>query len=614
MAKRKWGRRAILALAIIGFWSFLSSLGTGGTLNVVELELKDLVRAKSDEERRPFQEIQIIRIDDTSLEQLGQFPWDRSLHAQLLEMLAEAGAKAIFLDLVFAEPSDPAADEALREVIARYDNIILPAVFNFKPVQQAAGELETESVSYPTEAIGVPDEQTAHINVMPDSDGTVRMLTLGVSDTDGTMVPAASVRLANYILGDELQIHYNADAGSWYRGEEVIPTNGRSQVKIDFFSEPREVMTADTGYESQAYFDVLTGNIPAEYYQDAVVLIGPWAAGMQDEYVTPANPNLKMYGVEIHSNMVQSLATGAFFIDAPEALNYGLIALLTLLPLMLFVSGRVSVILYFSLTAGYLLAWIAVYMWYSTFLTVSYPLLALTSAFIASIVVQVIDERKERGRVTTIFGRFVPRSVVDELLASGEEVKLGGQRKDITVMFVDIRGFTPMSERLQPEEVIQVLNAYLDLCTKAVFRWNGTLDKFIGDGVMAFFGAPVDLPQHPEMAVRAALEMKQQADVLEQQCVEQFGIGVKFGVGLHCGPAVVGNIGSEGLRLDYTAIGDTVNLAARLESNAMPGQILISAPLQARLGDAFATEDIGEIKVKGKEMPVRVYAVTGAAQ
>lgn len=168
-----------------------------------------------------------------------------------------------------------------------------------------------------------------------------------------------------------------------------------------------------------------------------------------------------------------------------------------------------------------------------------------------------------------------------------------------------------MSERLQPEEVIQVLNEYLDICTKAVFQWQGTLDKFIGDGVMAFFGAPISLPNHPELAVRAALEMKRQSDILEEKCIAKFGIGVKFGVGINCGPAVVGNIGSEMLRLDYTAIGDTVNLSARLESNAKPGQILISSNVYEHVQGLFEIQDMGEIKVKGKEKPVQVYEVIG---
>ncbi|WP_270170165.1 CHASE2 domain-containing protein [Paenibacillus sp. SYP-B4298] len=612
MSIQKWLKLGAATMMISMFWIFLASLGSGGTLNFVETPLRDLMRQKSDAERAPDNRIKIIKIDEDSLEQLGQFPWDRSLYAELITMLAEAGAEAIFLDIVLAEPGqNPEADAYMAEVMGRYGNVILPAVFNMKVRQTEAGKLEADSVIYPAATIQAPRDQVGHINVMQDKDGTVRMLTIGLPDPDGEMMPAVSVKLANHLLAPNEQIRYDSSHNQWLRGSQPIPLNSKNQVATDFFSEPREQMTATTGYDTQSFFDVLSGEVPADYFSGDIVLIGPWASGLQDEYLTPLSKTLRMYGVEIHANMVQSLAMGAFYFEAPAGANYAIIVLLTLLALMLFerFRGRLSFAVYAALTAAYVACWLSLYFFSSLFISLTYPFLALTTALVWSIVAHYTAERRERGRVTNIFGRFVPRSVVDEMLASGKEIKVGGQRRDISVIFVDIRGFTPMSERLQPEEVIQVLNEYLDICTKAVFHWQGTLDKFIGDGVMAFFGAPLQLDNHPELAVRAALEMKRQSDILEQKCIEQFGIGVKFGVGINCGPAVVGNIGSEMLRLDYTAIGDTVNLAARLESNAKPGQILISEELHRRTGHLFVTEDMGEIKVKGKEKPVRVFAV-----
>nr|WP_296978133.1 adenylate/guanylate cyclase domain-containing protein [Thermobacillus sp. ZCTH02-B1] len=345
------------------------------------------------------------------------------------------------------------------------------------------------------------------------------------------------------------------------------------------------------------------------------MLIGPYAPGFGDEYAVP-NSNLKMYGVEIHANMTQSLIIGKFYTEAPEWTGVLLIAALTLISLLLYerYPGLKSVFICIGLSVAYVLAFLSAYTFGSVFIPFTYPFLALFTALVWAVVSHYMNERRERNRVTNLFGRFVPKTVVDELLASREAIKVGGQRRDISVMFVDIRGFTPMSERLQPEEVIGVLNEYLDICTKAVFLNNGTLDKFIGDGVMALFGAPIHYPNHPELAVRAALEIRKHANRLEEECIRKWGVGVKFGIGINCGPAVVGNIGSEMLRLDYTAIGDTVNLAARLESNAKPGQILISEEVYHRVGRLFKLEDIGEIKVKGKEKPVRVFAVLGTAE
>ncbi|MCQ6563013.1 adenylate/guanylate cyclase domain-containing protein [Paenibacillus mendelii] len=616
MLKKKWLRTAAAGIVICLFWSFLFSLGSGGTLNMIEKPLRDMVRVQTDAERQPFSEIKIIKIDNESLAQLGQFPWDRSLYAQLITMLADAGAKAIFLDIVLAEPgSDPAGDAMMAEVMEKYPNIVLPVVFNFKSRQDQPEEMETDSIDYPASTIGAADSQIGHINVMQDKDNIVRMLTLGALDKKGEMVPAVSVKLANYLLDQEQQIRWNESDGKWYRGDKQIPANSRNQVATEFYTKPREEMSLETGYDTRSFFELLSGEVPADFYMNDIVLIGPYAPGLQDEYLTPQNTTLKMYGVEIHANMVQSLAAGKFFTDTGKPVNYAIILLLTFLSLLLFerFRGGKTFIAYGILAVIFILTWIELYQLFSLFITFTYAFLAMTTAFVWSVVNHYVTERKERSRVTNIFGRFVPRTVVDEMLASGEEVTVGGQRRDISVVFVDIRGFTPMSEKLEPEQVIQVLNEYLDICTKAVFQWNGTLDKFIGDGVMAIFGAPVTLPNHPELAVRAALEMKRQSAELEERCLREIGVPVRFGVGVNSGPAVVGNIGSEALRLDYTAIGDTVNLAARLEANAKPGQILISEETLARVGDLFDTVSIGEIKVKGKEHPVLVTEVIGEA-
>ncbi|AZN42222.1 CHASE2 domain-containing protein [Paenibacillus albus] len=617
MRKRKWLLTTAAALVICLFWSFLSSLGTGGSLNRMESFLQDKVTQQTDAERTPNINIKLIKIDQASLDNLGQFPWDRSLYAQLISMLADAGAKAIALDVVLAEPGkDPESDALMAETMKKYPNVILPVVFNFKARQDEAGELETESISYPADTIGASQSQLGHINVMQDQDGTVRKLTVGLQNNEQQMIPAFSVKLANYLLDQDHQIVWDADKSGWYRGSQHIPVDKRNQIATEFYTLPREEMSAETGYDSQSFFDVLSGNVPADYYNGDVVLIGPYAPGLQDEYLTPVSTTLKMYGVEIHANMVQSLVAGKFSTKATPAVNYTLIVLLSLITILLFerVTGGKAFIVYGALAAAYILTWIELYQFKSLFITITYPFMAMTTAFIWSVVSHYVTERRERSRVTNIFGRFVPRTVVDEMLASGEEVTVGGQRRDISVIFVDIRGFTPMSEKLQPEQVIQVLNEYLDICTKAVFKWHGTLDKFIGDGVMAIFGAPISQPNHPELAVLAALEMKRQSAELEERCLREIGVPVRFGVGVNSGPAVVGNIGSQMLRLDYTAIGDTVNLSARLEANAKPGQILISEETLARVKGKFITQTIGEIKVKGKELPVLVTEVLGVAE
>ena len=216
-------------------------------------------------------------------------------------------------------------------------------------------------------------------------------------------------------------------------------------------------------------------------------------------------------------------------------------------------------------------------------------------------------EKLEKKRVLKAFERYVAPQIVKELGKDDSfESRLGGERRDIAVLFVDIRGFTTMSESLQPEQVVDILNEYLNLTSQSIFNNQGTLDKFIGDATMAVFNAPMDLDDYVFKAVRTAYDMRKGAEVLEKKLLEQFGNSVQFGIGVNCGPAIVGNIGSE-QRMDYTAIGDTVNTAARLESNAKRGEILISEAVYERVKDRIEAEQVGELSLKGKAQKILTY-------
>ncbi|MFC5451702.1 CHASE2 domain-containing protein [Paenibacillus aestuarii] len=609
---KKWLQPLAAGLVIMLVAIYCYTVSANGLFYFIENPLQDNMRkAKTLDERQPDDRIKIVKIDQHSLDAIGKFPWDRAVYAQVIEKLEQSGAAAIGIDVVMAEPSKNSADDlALADVLAKYHNVILPVQFNYPPKQQV-GDLIPEKIDYPSPTLSANPKQMAHINVFVDKDGKARKLPLGLPDEKGQYVPAFSVALANLMLNDGDKVIRNEANGQWMRGSAAIPADGRNQVTTEFYTKPRQQMDAETGYETLSFVDVLESAKPLPL-QGAIVLVGPYVTGMLDEYPTPVSA-VKMFGIEIHANMIQTLLEGKYYREAGKPAGIGIILLVSLAAMYIFnrFKGRTALLFFIGLFVLYGVVWIVLYMVCSWLAPLVYPQFALAAVYIWSIVSHYLDERKERNRVTGIFGRFVSKSVVDELLQSGEEVKLGGSRKDITLIFVDIRGFTPMSERLEPEQVIQVLNEYLDVCTKAIFKFSGTLDKFIGDGVMAMFGAPIAYDDHPEMAVRAAIEMKSQANLLEQKLIEKYGIGVKFGLGINSGPAVVGNIGSEALRLDYTAIGDTVNLAARLESNAKPGQILISEHTYARVKDLFAIEPVGEIKVKGKELPVMVYEVIG---
>jgi adenylate cyclase len=613
MGKKSWIQSLAAGLVLMLLSTFFYINGASGTFYFIEKPLQDIMRnSKSIIERQPDDRIKIIKIDNKSLNAIGKFPWDRSVYAQIIEKLEQSGVAAIGIDVVMAEPSKNSADDkALADVLAKYKNVIMPVQFNYPAKQKSADQLVPEKIDYPSSTLTTNRDQMAHINVFVDEDGKARKLPVGLPDEKNTYIPAFSVTLANFILPKEEKVTRDEATGAWKRGNKTIPTNSRNQVATEFYSKPRQEIDADTGYETLSVIDVLNSKkeLPLK---GAIALVGPYVTAMQDEYPTPASP-VKMFGIEIHANMIQTLLEDKFYKETSEPVGIVFIIIVSILAIFLFerFRGRTAIFIFIGFFVVYIGLWLGLYTISSILAPLIYPIFALICIYIWSIVSHYLEERKERNRVTGIFGRFVAQSVVDELLQSGEDVKLGGSRKDITLIFVDIRGFTPMSERLEPEQVIQVLNEYLDVCTRAIFKFNGTLDKFMGDGVMAMFGAPISFDNHPEMAVRSALEMKSQADILEQKLIKNYGIGVKFGLGINSGPAVVGNIGSEGLRLDYTAIGDTVNLSARLESNAKPGQILISENTYARVKDLFQIEPVGEIKVKGKEKPVMVYEVMG---
>ncbi|BAU29565.1 adenylate cyclase [Aneurinibacillus soli] len=572
------------------------------TFYVVENNLTDRVVQS---EREVDNRIIMIGIDEKSLTALGKWPWPRAYHAEIMRKVAEGGAKAVWLDAILSEPSHDQDDNAaIAEVAAKYPNVVFSTNYEFPRVQSGKGKLEYDRVNMPF--FPVRPEQLAHVNVLPDRDNKIRTGILSLPHKELGMIPSVGVRLANYLLPEKEKIRQEKD-GTWYRGSEKIPVNDRQEVYFSFAQRPG----SETGFDVLSYEDVISGTVPPETFKNAVVLIGPYATGMQDQYFTPMSKSLSMYGVEIHANFIQSLLDNKLYSPLSKTVGWILIACMAFGTYALTnrFKGIRGLFVFIGLFVLYTLALIITFS-YGILLPYVYVLLAIIAAYVYSVVDQYLTERQQRNRVTSLFVRYVSKSIVDDILSKKEEVQLGGVRRDVTLIFVDIRGFTPLSEKLEPEQVVEVLNEYLDLCTRAIFKFNGTLDKFIGDGVMGIFGAPIQTDNHAELAIRAALEMRKGSAELTERLRQQIGHTVQFGIGINSGDAVIGNIGSKS-RLDYTAIGDTVNLAARLESNAKPGKILISENTKARVESYFIIEEMGEMKVKGKEHSVMVYEVIG---
>ncbi len=543
--------------------------------------------------------IKIIAIDEKTLAALGQFEnWTREPYAKLIELLNEGeySPKAIGLDILLVNEKGE-EDRLLVEACRKYTNVVLATnlVFSTK-IETEGGKsrvnpLHIDMVETP---FGELDEmaETGFVNAVQDAeDNSVRYTLL---ERDGySSFASAIARMAS-------------------RGEEEgkdpaasMPVDANGGIFIDYTGGP------DT-YETLSLIDVLEGKIPAAAFADSIVLVGAHAAGMGDSYPVPIKKGTRMYGVEIHANIIQSLLEHRCLVNvnvignaAVYAAIVGILALLAVhMKIWVNVLGAAGI-----LAAQYFLCLkldekgIVIHL-------ITLPL-AVLAVLVWSIVSKYAAEALQKRKIIHAFRKYVAPQVVEEIAKNHDfQLKLGGEKRHIAVLFVDIRGFTPLSEALEPEQVVEILNEYLELVTQAIFRNGGTLDKFIGDAAMAVFNAPFDSEDYVYQAVCAARDIAAGSDRIAEKFIERFGKRVSYGIGVNCGDAVVGNIGSD-FRMDYTAIGDTVNTAARLEANAKAGQILISEFVYERLKDRIEVTEIGEIPLKGKSKGIMVYALDG---
>ncbi|WP_138755013.1 CHASE2 domain-containing protein [Paenibacillus sinopodophylli] len=585
-----------MRIKLIHMITFLTALSVflmyRGTLDTVDYFFQDRFMQQ---EGTIDTRIAIIAIDDESVNEYGSWPWNRNIHAQLIETLNEGNPAVIAFDVTFPAPSadDPSSDEALIAAAEHAGNVVMPVYGTFASSARE-GAIEAIEMSKPFPALKAAVAEVGHINTIPDRDRVVRNSLYSFMD-NGEQVESFSwviYRMFKERLGE----HVNA---------EMLPLDSFGRFHIPFTGRPFQ-------YEAIPYSAVLNGDVPADYFEDRIVLIGPYATGFKDDYLTPLQVKSPMYGVEIHANIIQALLDE----DLKREVDWKWNALILLLVagLAYFLFRKWNMVVSFLAVAVIITAFVfgGRYLYeQGMIISIGYVVPLLIISCIIVVCFHYVEELFERRRVTDIFGRYVAPEVVNQILKNGEDgLKLGGTRRELTVLFVDIRGFTPLSEKAEPEEIVEILNEYLDLAANCIFKFDGTLDKFIGDAAMAIFNAPLLLEDHPMRAVEAAWAMKEGSEALERKLIERFGFGVKFGLGIHTGPAVFGNIGSKS-RMDYTAIGDTVNTAARLESNAKPGQIVLSDAVYQRVKDRIHAAPLGEIKVKGKEQGITIYELEG---
>ena len=582
----------VIEALIVGILVFLL------TLTNLFSELDYIARDKLYQVPRGIRsDIKIIGIDSRTLEEYGPIQtWSRSVYADLINILnVDESTKpyVIGFDILFSGNVDE-GDDALVEAAGNYGNVVVVSHM----IYSKKWETDRQGILYyPVEGVVSPYKElldvtsTGYSNVSQDSDGTVRRI-----------IPSETYEGVTYQTFAKAM--YDRYCSSLGITPNEIPTDKTGRTMINYSGKPGD-------YEYISLSDVLEGRIDPRICSDSIVFVGAYDPEMQDNFNVPNGGSSQMYGVEIHANIFQSYLQGRFAINGDPYLLSLITALCAMLIHLLFRKLKTwqSILLLVAAIGIEVALLVMINNNGYSFSVIYFPLLIFLS-FVYSLGLNYLLETRKKKKVLNAFRKYVAPQIVEEIAKKGDfEIKVGGENRDIAVLFVDIRGFTTMSEALEPEQVVEILNEYLTLTTKSIFDNSGTLDKFVGDATMAVFNSPFDLEDYEYKAVCAAMDIVKGGEAIEEKFQKRFGRSVGFGVGVNCGPAVGGNVGCE-FRMDFTAIGDTVNTAARLEANAKKGQVLISDVLYERLKDRLEVNEVGEIPLKGKTKGVFVYEVT----
>ena len=599
----------------------------------------------------PSSEIVIVAMNDDSIRRLepvvGRWPWPRLVHAAVIDFLARGPAKVIVYDGLFTERDnrrfDVAGEEwtgaesdlALAESVAKAGMVVLGADAFDEGLEDTSKQIlvpldgipalkagrEAGECVEPRPILVPPYQELAraargigHTYTILDADGPVRrsvpfvrvgafdVPSLGVASATllGVNGPAPQATFIEQVPTPDGQLVASCRALIAYRGPPQTPGRPVTFRHVSFY---------DLFYSEQQILEGHTPQVDPEVFKDRIVVIGATASGTFDAFPTPWG--LLAPGAEIHANIIDALLRDRRLTPfdpwraAGLALGLALIVGASAAVGSAWVTGILAALVGTTATAASVYAFSK-----GVWLPLVAPVTAVALTFVGQLTWQYFVEGREKRQVKRLFSRYVPKDVYEQLLADPDRAALGGKRRTMSVLFSDVRGFTAMSEKASPEEVVGQLNEYFSRMVEVLFAHHGTLDKFVGDMVMGLFGAPLDDPDHAEHAVQTALAMTRALDALNQQWSAAGRPLLDIGIGISTGEMVAGNIGSSAI-MSYTVIGDTVNLGARLESlNKEYGtRLIISEATRAALKGQYDIRPLGEVIVKGKSRPVAIYEV-----
>jgi len=611
--------------------------------------IKDHVESKTYDLRlhlRPFivgqdpppEDIIIVAVDENSIRAIGRWPWRRDTQAELVNRISAGKPKAIGIDIMYTEPESAETDDRLADAIRRAGNVVLATPFflsgegdgraasagtqdllwdsafmevkTVKGIRWKDGVVKTAGVNLPLPKLS-KSASLGHVLASLDMDGVIRSEALYLNFGDDCY-PHFALQIARTALGINMKDMVLYGGSGIQLGNRFVPTNIYGKVRINYLG-------GANSFSYRPASDVIKGRIDPGYFKGKIVLIGTSALATYDQKVTPLSGN--MPGVEKNANVVRNILLNNFLRPSPYIIEIVAIVLtgfffglvlpkLKAIPSALVASGFIG--LYFVLSCTLLF-------YQRLVINLVYPVTNMVSIYSVQTIIRFFYEERKAREMRRMFSSYVSPKIVKELIDNPDKAKLGGERRVVTVLFSDVIGFTSLSEKRRPEEVVSLLNEYFREMTDIIFKWDGTLDKFVGDEIMVFWGAPVDQPDHAERAVRCALDMSDRLNEMRAQWKNKGVEGLDCGIGINSGEAIIGNIGAQGKKMDYTVIGDHVNLAARVEklTRQYDTRILIAentfemlGPLlkEGRLGHC-SIDGLATVKVKGKENEVKIFGV-----
>lgn len=594
-------------------------------------------------------DIVLVEVSEESFRTLpDRWPWPRSYYAHLIRNLNRAGARAIGIDILLSGPDVHALanDEELRATIREAGNVVLAG--------RVEGVSEVYIRSSTNENFGnifySVDSSLGLVNVRNDADGVYRRyspffqttLYSAGSNPEEVRMPTFGFAVLNKYFGLPTgTIAENSDSRFFYAARP-IPKYDAGSVLINFYGpngtfprvkfadviddstlQTREEVT--TGEHINTFSDPDFGYVHDGTFRNKIVLVGSTMPEDHDLFPVAMSQGKQegdnlMYGVEIHANVIENVIRGDFIQKHSSFLEILFILFFTTLTFygngfLKTIKTRYYIVvelygLFFALIEILAIGALAIILFnkFNYLFPVISPVVAVVSSYVASTAYHYMAERKQRIMIKSMFSTYVNPGVVDELISNPEKLTLGGQRKELTVLFSDIEGFTTLSEGMQPEALVYLLNEYLSIMTEIVLRNNGTLDKYEGDAIMAFWGAPIPQADHALRACVSALEMQDALAKLRKEWQSQHRPLLSMRVGINTGEMVVGNMGGSG-KFDYTVIGDSVNLASRLEgaNKLYKSHTLVSQRTYDLVKHAIVGRELDLISVKGRSEPLRIY-------